>query len=185
MSFFNFKKKKEEGEAEKKSFLSGIIRRKELEQAMPKEEHPPELPELPREAAGYTPIISSTEADLIKEAVAPAPPRPSPERPRLTIPKLLKRSKFRKEEAEEEAPMEYEEEHPIGEEKPLFVKIDTYRDVMETVKELKLRLKEATDIISELKKLKDEEDRELQLWHDELESIKNKLTMVDKKLFEV
>lgn len=81
--------------------------------------------------------------------------------------------------AEPEMPM------PMEEEKPLFVKIDRYKEVMSTLNELKAKLKNATDILAELDKIKEDEEKELASWHDDLESIKEKLMAIDRALFEV
>lgn len=71
-----------------------------------------------------------------------------------------------------------------GTEKPLFVKIEKYRDVVETLKKLKARLNDADVVLSKLGQLREEEDRELAAWQSDLERIRNQLLDVDKKLFE-
>lgn len=79
------------------------------------------------------------------------------------------------------------EKHPASfqpGEKPLFVKIEKYREVMGTVNELKKRLAEASSILTELNKIKEQEERELAAWHDDLELIKERLMSIDKTLFE-
>lgn len=79
------------------------------------------------------------------------------------------------------------EEHHAGfqpGEKPLFVKIEKYKEVMATVNELKKRLSEASSILTELNKIKENEERELAAWHDDLELIKERLMSIDKTLFE-
>ena len=69
-------------------------------------------------------------------------------------------------------------------ERPLFVRIEKYRDVMETLNELKERLKDAGDVLKELQRIKEEEENELASWHSDLETIKEKLMAIDKTLFE-
>ena len=71
-----------------------------------------------------------------------------------------------------------------GGEKPLFVKIERYRDVVETLKKLKTRLNDADAILSKLGQLRQEEDRELAAWQSDLERIRTQLLEIDKKLFE-
>ena len=71
-----------------------------------------------------------------------------------------------------------------GPEKPLFVRIEKYRDVVETLKKLKGRLSDADSILDKLNHLKEEEERELASWHGDLEKIRNQLLDIDKKLFE-
>tara|TARA_Y100000310_G_scaffold328877_1_gene397726 strand:- start:1800 stop:2207 length:408 start_codon:yes stop_codon:yes gene_type:complete len=71
-----------------------------------------------------------------------------------------------------------------GPEQPLFVKIEKYKDVVENLNKLKKRLGDADNILSKLHRLKEEEDRELQAWHNDLQKIRNQLMNVDKNLFE-
>jgi hypothetical protein len=71
-----------------------------------------------------------------------------------------------------------------GMEQPLFIKIEKYRDVVDTLGKLKSKLSEAGNILNKLNRLKDEEDRELAAWHNDLERIRGQLMEIDKKLFE-
>lgn len=71
-----------------------------------------------------------------------------------------------------------------GAEKPLFVKVERYRDVVETLKKLKARLNDADVILGKLGQLREEEDRELAAWQSDLEKIRSQLLDIDKKLFE-
>lgn len=72
----------------------------------------------------------------------------------------------------------------FGVEQPLFVKIEKYKDVVETLSKLKGRLGEAENILNKLTRLKDEEDREIAAWHNDLEKIRMQLMEIDRKLFE-
>ena len=72
----------------------------------------------------------------------------------------------------------------FGEEKPLFVKIEKYRDVVETLKKLKSRLNEADNILNKLTSIREEEDRELAMWQGDLEKIRSQLMEIDRNLFE-
>src|SRR3989344_3138788 len=56
--------------------------------------------------------------------------------------------------------------------KPLFVKVDKYKESMKTVEAVKA-------------KLRDDEEKELQEWQSSLNEIREKLMKVDKDLFEV
>ncbi|MBT4174502.1 hypothetical protein HOE07_02380 [archaeon] len=71
-----------------------------------------------------------------------------------------------------------------GPEQPLFVKIDKYRDVMNNLGKLKKRLSEAEGVLAKMNKLKEEEDRELEAWHGDLEKIRTQLLSIDRNLFE-
>lgn len=122
-----------------------------------KTELPPlKFPELPPEEHEPT----TTETEALKQAVSPVSMPPMP--------------------AQREQPR-FEQ----GEEKPLFVKVEKYREVMVTLNELKNKLKDAGDLLVELNKIKEQEERELSAWQDDLNSIKDKLINIDKTLFEL
>jgi len=124
-------------------------------------ELPPERKETQQSEQPETQDINATEERIIKEAVAPEQP------------------------AEPESEPMPEPRYVAEEEKPLFVKIEKYREVMATLNELKGKLKNATDILAELDKIKEDEEKELSSWHEDLESIKEKLMSIDKALFEL
>ena len=69
-------------------------------------------------------------------------------------------------------------------EQPLFIKIEKYRDVVDTLGKLRTRLSEAEHILNKLNRLKDEEDRELAAWHNDLTKIRNQLMHIDKQIFD-
>lgn len=68
--------------------------------------------------------------------------------------------------------------------KPLFVQIDEYNRIIETVNNLKFSLQEAERILGSLKQLKEKENEELSRWDAHLNKVKDKLLMIDKRLFE-
>lgn len=116
---------------------------------------PLKFPELPPEE--HEPTVTETEA--LKQAVAPVSvPPPMP----VAMPRMEQ-----------------------GEEKPLFVKVEKYREVMVTLNELKNKLKDAGDLLVELNKIKEQEERELSAWQDDLNAIKDKLISIDRTLFEL
>ncbi len=67
---------------------------------------------------------------------------------------------------------------------PVYVKIDDYKDVLEILNLLKLKLGDAKDTISRVNELKNEEDAELDLWNTELEEIERKVNFIDRSLFD-
>ncbi len=69
--------------------------------------------------------------------------------------------------------------------KPLFVKIDSYKQIMHTLDLLKDRLADAEDVLRALDGIRDEEDRKLDLWKKDIGTLKEKLLSIDKTLFEV
>ncbi|MDD4878104.1 MAG: hypothetical protein PHO02_03650 [Candidatus Nanoarchaeia archaeon] len=122
-----------------------------------KTELPPlKFPELPPEEHEPTP----TETEALKQAVSPV------SLPPVSMPRETSR---------------FEQ----NEEKPLFVKVEKYREVMVTLNELKNKLKDAGDLLVELNKIKEQEERELSAWQDDLNAIKEKLINIDRTLFEL
>jgi hypothetical protein len=134
---------------------------------------PLKFPELPKSVPSFDSgkQMQAQEANEIKQAVSPSPAMPSmPGQPRM--PEQGARPSVAK---MPESP---------GVEKPLFVKIDKYRDVVSTLNSLKSRLHEADEILATLNTIKDKEAKELAAWHTDLEKIRNQLLDIDKKLFE-
>lgn len=124
---------------------------------------PLKFPELPKSVPSFEQgkSMQATEAKEIKAAVSPSvpsmPPMPSSHSQLPSTPSM---------------------------EKPLFVKIEKYKDVVETLNKLKAKLHDADDVLSRLNTLKDKESRELSAWHSDLERIRNQLLDIDRKLFE-
>lgn len=73
----------------------------------------------------------------------------------------------------------------IEEGKPLFVKIKKYKEAIKIIGSIKEKLNETETILSNLKKIKAQEDEELENWHRDILDIKEKLLDADKTLFEV
>ncbi len=67
---------------------------------------------------------------------------------------------------------------------PIFIRIGEYKDVLDTVNAIKLKLIEAKDALSKLSDLKAEEDAEIENWKAELDEVERKMQFVDSALFE-
>lgn len=68
--------------------------------------------------------------------------------------------------------------------KPLFIKMDKYKEAINDLENAKKRIKEAEHIFNELERIRAEEDQEIENWKIEMEKIKMQLLEIDKKLFE-
>ena len=99
----------------------------------------------------------------------------------------MPRSKFEKEEMdfEELAPRKSQLTFEKREDKPLFVKVDKYKESLKTVESIKTKLEEADNLLKKISRLREEEEQQLQEWQNNLEEIRQKLIKVDKNLFEV
>jgi len=82
-------------------------------------------------------------------------------------------------------PLRTEPEIHQNTEEPIFVKIDKYKNAVNSLSNITSTLKEAEASMRKLNELKELEDREMTHWHETIESIKDKLLNIDKKLFEV
>ncbi len=70
------------------------------------------------------------------------------------------------------------------ERKPLFVKIDDYKDVVDIMTLIKKKLNDAKGILSSINDIKSQEDSEIEQWNSNVEDIENKVEYIDKNLFE-
>ncbi len=70
-------------------------------------------------------------------------------------------------------------------EKPVFVKIERYREAMAEIDNLKQKLKETEYVLDKLEDIRTQEQVELSNCHNNVNKIKEKLLEIDKKLFEV
>ncbi len=122
----------------------------------------PKFPDLPEE-----PSFPSYEPEFAKEEESPD---------EFGIPE-------RKPGFEARAPLFEPERRSI--EKPIFVKIEQYKEALDNIDSIKTKVREAEELLSRLDQLRAQEDKELQNWHDNINRIKDKLISVDKKLFEV
>ncbi|MEK6952979.1 MAG: hypothetical protein AABX29_08250 [Nanoarchaeota archaeon] len=74
---------------------------------------------------------------------------------------------------------------PSNDSKPIFVKLEKYKSAINTISELKKKIKEAEDLLSEIEQIKSQEDREISNWQKQVSDIKAKLLEIDRNLFEV
>ena len=129
--------------------------------------HESKLPALPKKEKELFPSYKSEFNSIKKEISKPAFSAPS----KIEIPK--------------QAEPALNVERPIIGDKPIYVKMEQYKSAMTQVDKIKALCNEADKALSSISKLRDEEDRELNKWQEEVDKIKDKILLVDKKLFEV
>ncbi|MFC1685898.1 hypothetical protein ACFLZZ_02640 [Nanoarchaeota archaeon] len=66
---------------------------------------------------------------------------------------------------------------------PIFVKIDKFRDAMASFELVKKKLTETSSLLEKIKDTRSKEEAELQDWAEELGTIKQKISVIDKKIF--
>lgn len=69
--------------------------------------------------------------------------------------------------------------------KPLFVKIEKYKDALSAMDVLKKKLADVEHVLAEIDKVREDEDKVLDQWKSDVSKIKEKLIDLDSDLFEV
>ncbi|HLC88474.1 MAG TPA: hypothetical protein VJG49_00395 [Candidatus Nanoarchaeia archaeon] len=67
---------------------------------------------------------------------------------------------------------------------PVFVKIDEYNDVLNSMKMIRKKLEEAKETLLKVNDLKNEEDHQLEMWQNTLDEIEKKIDFIDHSLNE-
>ncbi len=67
---------------------------------------------------------------------------------------------------------------------PLYVKVDEFKSIADTVRQLKTKLNEAHELLGKLEKLKQKEDSALDEWKQNLDEASRKLNVITSTLFE-
>ena len=67
---------------------------------------------------------------------------------------------------------------------PVFVKIDTYKEILDIVDAMKQKVKEANASLASIKQLKSEEDQELKEWERNLDEVTKRLVFIDRAFFD-
>lgn len=68
--------------------------------------------------------------------------------------------------------------------KPVYVKLDEYKSIVSLVDTLKSHVHAAKQTLEEIKKLKQEEDVELEIWHTVVTEIENRVAYIDNTVTE-
>ena len=66
---------------------------------------------------------------------------------------------------------------------PIFVKVDEYKDVLETMQHIKAKVEEAKEALARINELKHEEDQELQMWDNDFIEIERKISELETEVF--
>lgn len=69
-------------------------------------------------------------------------------------------------------------------EAPVFVKIESYKEVLDIIGLVKSRLQEARDILERINDLKKQEDAAVDTWRAALEEIERRVDKIDESLFQ-
>lgn len=66
---------------------------------------------------------------------------------------------------------------------PVFIKIESYEDVLDLMKMIKDKTERAKELILKINDIKIEEDRKIAMWKNNLLDIDGKLRELDQRLF--
>ncbi|MEK6939240.1 MAG: hypothetical protein AABX31_00785 [Nanoarchaeota archaeon] len=67
---------------------------------------------------------------------------------------------------------------------PVFIKIEEYEQVLELVKMIRKKLEDAKATVMKVNDLKNEEDHQLEMWHNALAEVEKKIDFIDQSLNE-
>jgi len=67
---------------------------------------------------------------------------------------------------------------------PVFIKIDDYKEVLDLVNLLKKKVDKAKELLVKVNDFKVEEDKLIEEWRNNLINVDEKLSSLDKRLFE-
>jgi archaellum component FlaC len=68
--------------------------------------------------------------------------------------------------------------------KPVYVKLDEYKNILALVDTLKAQVNGAKETLDEIRKLKQEEDVELEIWQTVIHEIENRVNFIDNTITE-
>lgn len=70
------------------------------------------------------------------------------------------------------------------ERKPLYVKVDDYKDIIDIMTLIRKKINDAKNVLDSVNTLKQQEDAEIDQWNSSINEIERKIDYLDKTLFE-
>ena len=67
---------------------------------------------------------------------------------------------------------------------PVFVKIDEYKEILDIIDVVRLKVEKAKKAVTKLYEIKASEDKELEKWEKQLVDVSNKVEDMKKTLFQ-
>jgi uncharacterized protein YajQ (UPF0234 family) len=64
----------------------------------------------------------------------------------------------------------------------VFVRINRYKEVENTINEIKKKMQEARDIIGKINQFKVEEENELNVWSDDIQKIEDQIKLIEEAM---
>ena len=66
---------------------------------------------------------------------------------------------------------------------PIFIRIDKFEESLKLFDKTKTNINEIEKLLKDIKRVKEEEEKELEFWNQEIQSIKNQIETIDKSIF--
>ena len=121
------------------------------------------------------------------EALLPPPERKLPPMQNIEIPKIEELSKpveQTKYKSKESVPAEFKDAaDKVKSSQPVFIRIDKFQKALEIIDETQDKITEMKKNLNEIKKIREEEDAELESWDNEISKLKEKIEKIDDDLF--
>ena len=141
----------------------------------------PSFPELPREEETSMPSLPSLPQlkplpqlpQLPQMSQFPSPPQSRVQPLSISMPESMPSPRSMN--------MEIEERKVSS--GPVFVKIDKFKEAVTNFEVIKKKLQESSMLLEKIKETRAKEDEELNEWATELNTLKEKLLQIDKKIF--
>ena len=70
------------------------------------------------------------------------------------------------------------------ENKPIFVKIDEYKDIQDVLGLVKAKINDAHNAISRIESLKKHEEAEIEMWKSEIEHVSKRINAIEDEMRE-
>ena len=71
----------------------------------------------------------------------------------------------------------------VKEAEPIFIRIDKFGESLQAVEKAKKQISEIEKMLRDIKRIKEEEEKELELWENEIQTAKEQISRIDKDIF--
>lgn len=96
----------------------------------------------------------------------------------------MRKAKAMEIESFESIPKEFKQAaRMVKEAEPVFIRIDKFEEAMRSFEKIRLEISEIEHGLKETQKIKQEEEKELELWENEIKTIKSKIDKIDRDIF--
>ena len=66
--------------------------------------------------------------------------------------------------------------------KPVFVKLESYQEILSLLNTMKTKIEVAKGTIEDIKKIKRDEEAEIEMWENSLNQVEDKINFIDSVL---